>query len=160
MELLWFSLCPMPLLLSLDTTEKNLVPSSWHSPLRYLETFVRSPLSLLQAKQAQLSQPVPIQGDAPVPSSPLSASASPCQPLSSSSLSLWNWGAQQLGTAPQMWPHQGRAEGEDHLPRPAGLNWQLVHWTEWFFVTLLCHKLSVVMWQLSVSQQHNVLLTF
>ena len=33
---LCFSLCPLPLVLSLGTTEKSLAPSSWHPPWRYL----------------------------------------------------------------------------------------------------------------------------
>ena len=33
---LCFSLCPLPLVLSLGTTEKSLAASSWHPPLRYL----------------------------------------------------------------------------------------------------------------------------
>jgi len=33
---LCFSLCPLPLVLSLGTTEKSLAPSSWHPPRRYL----------------------------------------------------------------------------------------------------------------------------
>ena len=33
---LCFSLCPLPLVLSLGTTEKSLAPSSRHPPLRYL----------------------------------------------------------------------------------------------------------------------------
>jgi len=33
---LCFSLCPLLLVLSLGTTEKNLAPSSWHPPFRYL----------------------------------------------------------------------------------------------------------------------------
>ena len=44
---LCFSLCPLPLVLSLGTTGKSLAPSSWHPPCRYLEALVRSPLSLL-----------------------------------------------------------------------------------------------------------------
>jgi len=51
---LCFSLCPLPLVLSLGTTEKSLAPSSRHPPSRYLSAFLRS---LLQAKQAQLPQP-------------------------------------------------------------------------------------------------------
>ena len=56
---LCFSLCPLPLALSLGTTEKSLAPSSWHPPFRYSEAFIRSPSqpSLLQAEQAQLLQP-------------------------------------------------------------------------------------------------------
>ena len=33
---LCFSLCPLPLILLLCTTEMNLAPSSWHPPCRYL----------------------------------------------------------------------------------------------------------------------------
>ena len=33
---LCFSLCPLPLVLSLGTTEKSLAPFSWHPPFRYL----------------------------------------------------------------------------------------------------------------------------
>ena len=33
---LCFNLCPLPLVLSLGTTEKSLAPSSWHPPFRYL----------------------------------------------------------------------------------------------------------------------------
>jgi len=55
---LCFSLCPLPLVLSLGTTEKSLAPSFWHPPLRYLwASLVPSLPSLLQAKQAQLPQP-------------------------------------------------------------------------------------------------------
>ena len=42
-----FNLSPLPLVLSLGTTEKNLAPSSQHPPLRYLYTLMRSPLGLL-----------------------------------------------------------------------------------------------------------------
>ena len=34
---LWPSLCPLPLVLSLDTTEKSLAPSSWHPPFRFVK---------------------------------------------------------------------------------------------------------------------------
>ena len=44
---LCFSLCPLPLVLSLGTTGKSLAPSSWPPPCRYLEAFLRSPRSLL-----------------------------------------------------------------------------------------------------------------
>ena len=44
---LCLSLCPLPLVVSLDTTEKSLAPSSWHPPFRYLQAFTRFPLSLL-----------------------------------------------------------------------------------------------------------------
>jgi len=52
---LCLSLCPLPLVLSLDTTEKSLAPSSRHPPLRYLYTFRRSPLSLLFFRLNKLS---------------------------------------------------------------------------------------------------------
>ena len=42
-NLLCFSLCPLPLVLSLGTTEKSLAPSSLHPPFRYLCTLIRSP---------------------------------------------------------------------------------------------------------------------
>lgn len=41
------SLCPLPLFLSLGTTEKSLFPSSWHTPLKYLDILVISHLSCL-----------------------------------------------------------------------------------------------------------------
>lgn len=37
-----FSLCPLPLVLSLSTAEKDLAPFSWHPPFRYLTTLIRS----------------------------------------------------------------------------------------------------------------------
>jgi len=52
------NLCPLPLVLLLGTTEKSLASSSLHPPLRYLEAFLRSLHSLLQAEQAQLPQPL------------------------------------------------------------------------------------------------------
>lgn len=39
-NLLYFSLCPLPLVLSLANTEKSLVLSSLHPPLRYLYILV------------------------------------------------------------------------------------------------------------------------
>ena len=55
---LGFSLCPLPLVLSLGTTGKSLAPSSWPPPCRYLVSKVPSQPSLLQAEQAQLPQPL------------------------------------------------------------------------------------------------------
>jgi len=51
--LLCFSLCPLPLALSLHTTEKSLAPPSLHPSFRYLSLQA----SLLQDEQSQLSQP-------------------------------------------------------------------------------------------------------
>ena len=45
-----FSLCPLPLVLSLRTTKKSLAPSSLHPPFRYLYQLVRSPLSFLVSR--------------------------------------------------------------------------------------------------------------
>ena len=42
-NLLCFSVCPLPLVLSLGTTEKSLAPSSFRLPFRYLYTSMRSP---------------------------------------------------------------------------------------------------------------------
>ena len=46
-NLLCFSFCPLPLVLSLGTTEKSLAPSSLHFAFSYLYTLIRSALSLL-----------------------------------------------------------------------------------------------------------------
>ena len=42
-SLLCFSLCPLPLVLSLGSTEKSLTPSSVHPSCRYLYTLMRYP---------------------------------------------------------------------------------------------------------------------
>lgn len=42
-----FQFVPLPLVLSLDITEKSLALSSFHPPSGYLYTLMRSPLSLL-----------------------------------------------------------------------------------------------------------------
>jgi len=52
---LCFSLCPLPLVLSLGTTGKSLTPSSWHPPCRYLSAFLRSPLSLFFLLKTQVT---------------------------------------------------------------------------------------------------------
>jgi len=54
-----FSLCPLPLVLSLDTTGKTLALSTLHPTFRFLPTQMRyAPKpSLLQAEQSQLAQP-------------------------------------------------------------------------------------------------------
>lgn len=56
-NLLCFSLCPLPLILSLGITEKSLALSFFH-PLQVFTHTNKIPLepSLLQAKQSQLSQ--------------------------------------------------------------------------------------------------------
>ena len=55
---LCFSLCPLPLVLSLGSTEKSLAPSSWLTLQIFISIYkVPSQPSLLQAEQAQLPQP-------------------------------------------------------------------------------------------------------
>ncbi|PKU46071.1 gamma-aminobutyric acid receptor subunit alpha-4 isoform x1 [Limosa lapponica baueri] len=57
-NLLCFTLCLLPPVLSLGTTEKSLALSSLFPPIRYFYTWIRSPdPSHLLAKQSQLSQP-------------------------------------------------------------------------------------------------------
>ena len=50
------SLCPLPLVLPAGAAEESPAPSSSFPPIRC--TSIRSPLSLLQAEQSQLSQPL------------------------------------------------------------------------------------------------------
>jgi len=101
-NLLCFSLCPLPLVLSLGTTEKYLSLSSLHSPFRYLCTLIRSSLRLLQAEQSQLPQPF-IMGEM------LQSLNHLCGPLLDSlqhvhvCLVLRN---PELDTELQAWPHQ------------------------------------------------------
>jgi len=58
-NILYFSLCPLPLVLPLDITEKSLVWSSLPFPTRCFYMLIRFPpwASLLQAEQSQLTQP-------------------------------------------------------------------------------------------------------
>lgn len=57
-SLLYFSLCPLPLVLSLDTTEKSQeAPSSLHLPFRYVYTFIRYMLPQPHSRLSQLAQP-------------------------------------------------------------------------------------------------------
>lgn len=61
------SLFPLPLTLSLGTTEKSMTLFSLHPPFSYLYTLIRSPEPyLLQVKQSQLS---PVRRGDPVSSS-------------------------------------------------------------------------------------------
>lgn len=60
-QFLCFSLWPLLLILSMDTTEKSLAPSPQPRPLRSLYALVRSCLSLLYTKQAWLCQSVLIR---------------------------------------------------------------------------------------------------
>lgn len=61
-RLLSFSLCLLPLVLSVDTTEKYLAPYFSHHPIWYLYTMTRSLPSLepflLQSRQPESSQPL------------------------------------------------------------------------------------------------------
>ena len=51
---LCFSLCPLPLVLSLGTTGKWLAPFSLHPPFRYVYTQLRSPWALLFSRLNRL----------------------------------------------------------------------------------------------------------
>lgn len=66
----WFSLWPVPLLLSLGTFEQSLALSFLHPLFSFLYRFIKSSPcpepSLLRAEQSQLSQPL-LTGDAPIP---------------------------------------------------------------------------------------------
>lgn len=52
-----FSWCPLLLVLSLCDKELNLAPYVLHTPCRYISTLMRFPLSFIQTKQFQFSQP-------------------------------------------------------------------------------------------------------
>lgn len=52
-----FSWCPLLLVLSLCDKELNLAPYVLHTPCRYIHTLMRFPLSFIQTKQFQFSQP-------------------------------------------------------------------------------------------------------
>lgn len=47
-HLVCFRLCPLPLVLFMSITEKNLAPSSFFPSIRYSYTVIRLPLNLLQ----------------------------------------------------------------------------------------------------------------
>ena len=83
------SLCLLSLVLSLGITKNSLAPSTWLLPFRYLYILIRSPVSLLQAEESQISQPFLVR-------EMLQATHLCGPPLdsSSSSLSFLSWGAQ------------------------------------------------------------------
>lgn len=62
-SLLCFNMCPLPLVILLGTSGKSL---ALHLPFRFLYSLLRSPLSLLQTEQSQLSACAHSR-DAPVP---------------------------------------------------------------------------------------------
>ena len=85
-----FSLCPLPLVLSLGTTEQSLSLSSLHPPFRYLCTFMRSLWAFFSPGWTVPALPTsPYRRDAPVPSSSLQ----PLAWLCSMSVSLLYWKA-------------------------------------------------------------------
>jgi len=77
---------------------------------------VPSQPSLLQAKQAQLPQPLLIGEMFQSPHHPRSPPLDSLQQL----LIFLELGSPALDTALQMGPHQGSVEGEENLPQPAG----------------------------------------
>ena len=109
------SLKPFPLVLSL-APPMGCSPSCLYAPLKYWKTTMRSPWSLLQAKQAQFPQPF-LTGELLQPSGHLSDP--PLDPLQQLSVFLI-LGAPYLDTVLQMGPHKSRIEGDNHLPLPAG----------------------------------------
>lgn len=64
------SLCPLSLVLSLNTSEKSLVPFSLHPPFRYLYTLIWSPWESLETFFSRLSSlsSNSLSSDAPAPS--------------------------------------------------------------------------------------------
>ncbi|KAJ7401573.1 hypothetical protein BTVI_94439 [Pitangus sulphuratus] len=68
------------------------------------------------AKHALLSQPFFVREILQTSTHPYSPSLDPLQQF----LVFLELGSPELDTALQMWPHQGRVEGQDHLPQPAG----------------------------------------
>lgn len=60
-NLLSISFCPLSFILLLVITEQCLAASSWLLPFRYLDTSIRSSLSLLHAKQVQFPWPLVIR---------------------------------------------------------------------------------------------------
>uniref|UniRef100_A0A8B9QH24 Glycoprotein endo-alpha-1,2-mannosidase n=2 Tax=Apteryx owenii TaxID=8824 RepID=A0A8B9QH24_APTOW len=89
---LCFSLCPLPLILSLGTTEKSLAPSSLDPPIRYLYLLIRISLSLLFSR---LNRPSSLSFFSYKQcSSPLIVFVALCWTCSSRSVSVLYWGAQ------------------------------------------------------------------
>jgi len=115
-----FSLCPLPLVLSLGTTEKILGPSSWYPPFRYLCTLMRSLLSLLFSR---LNSPSSLSPSLDVRCSrPLVILVAFHWTLSIMSMSLVYSRALNWTTLLQVWPHLCRVGGKEHLLQPSGSN--------------------------------------
>ena len=115
-KLLCFSLCPLPLILSLGTTERSLAPSSLCPPFSHLYTLTRSPLSLLSSR---LNSPSSLY---------LSSEERYSGPLVLFLALHWTLQrvhvslvleSPELDTVLQMWPHWCWVEGKDHHPQPA-----------------------------------------
>jgi len=106
-NLLCSSLCPLPLLLSLGTTEKSLSSFSLHFPFRYFYVLITFPLIFLFPKRNNVSLWDRY-------STSLMIFITLCWTLSSMSMSS------ELDTVLQMWHHQSWLEGKGHLSWPAG----------------------------------------
>ena len=151
-NLLFFSMCPLPLILSLDTTEKSLPLSSSLTTVRYLYTSARTlKPSFLQDTQSKCSQPF-------LTCEVLQSLHRPCGPLLDTlqyvHVSL-EPGSPELGPALQLWPHQCWVVGKDHLPWPADNTPN----SALDAIGILCHEGALLAYgQLVVQQDPMVLL--
>lgn len=120
-SVLCFSLCSLPLVLSLDTIEKSLDPPSFHILCEYLFTLIRSPHehSLLQTEQFTTSVFSHMWD--------VSVSLSFLWTIFGMSMSLFCWGSLGLDTICQVRPHQCWIERQVHSSWPAG-NAPAVFW--------------------------------
>ena len=147
-NLLCFSLCPWPLVLSLGTTEESLAQSSLHPHFRYLYTFIRC-LCAFSSPGWTVPDLSAFPRTSPAPDCymslwPFVALSPVCPSLSSP----------ELDTVLQLWPHHCWAEGKDQFPRPAG---NTLPSAAWDTIGLLCFKGTLLAHvQLSVHQDSHV----
>ena len=162
---LCFSLCPLPLVLSLGTTGKNLAPSFWNPPCRYLQ----DPLSVFSSP-AKVKVSV-VQGLAHR-TKPLRSWTS--FPVLKSALASQSWGLLfwELLSASDCCCHP-RAAGYGRCGNCRPSLWrQIFHnshlrwmvsknsaWSfTWLFLSLLCrHNCQIIITELWVSIQNNAI---
>ena len=145
---LCFNLCPLPLVLSLGTTEKSLAPSSLHLPFSW---DLPKPC-LLQAEQPHLSQPFLMW-------EMIWSLHHPCGPPLNFLQYVYAFlvlSSPELDPALQAWPHQHWAEWQDHLPLPTG---NILSNAAQDTICLLCHTGTLLTCvQSGVHQDSQVLL--
>lgn len=115
--LLYFSLCPLLPILSMDTTEKSLFLFSLRLPFRYFHTSIGFPLSLLSSwlnTKSSLSL-----SSYERYSSPIIIFVTLHWGFSSTFLSFILV-SPELVTVLQVWPLQSCVEGKDHIFGPSG----------------------------------------